>query len=300
MRNVGESLNGPVIGFIYMSMQGVLVLSILIYTYNGKKSFKENLRQIWKRRSIYGTVLVQIFDQSSDIGVLILWWQYALKENDDDDEFDIPHVDMIAMLTLSLTSLILSRLISALVVIFFASHKNTRTKYLDAFLCLLELYVIKQVYLTHKQRNSNSNRKDDGGDTYTDPDKNRNKQDEMEATPEMQSVKWVEAIFELFPQTVLQSVFILRTYGTQFGDNSNDLLFFLFSLFWSVISISNKFITIDEDNTIFDVSAHKAKLKTKVKLSVCLFVCLFVCVQHKDIKYKKTKKTTTRVTSHHL
>ena len=184
MRNVGEKLNGPVIGFIHMSMQAVLVLSIIIYTYNRKKSFKANLRQIWKRRSIYGTVLVQIFDQSSDIGVLILWWQYALRENDDGDgdEFDIPHVDMTTMVALSLTSLILSRLISALVVMFFASHKNAQTKYLDAFLCFLELYVIKQVYLTYKQRNDNNNKNDDD----TDKNSNKFKQHEMEATPEMQ------------------------------------------------------------------------------------------------------------------
>ena len=269
MGNVGDSLNGPVIGFVYMSMQAavVIMICIIIYTYNRKKSFKENLRRIWKRRSIYGTVLVQIFDQSSDIGVLILWWQYTLRENhsnsrysSDNNEFDIPHVDMTAMVALSLTSLILSRLISALVVTFFTSHKSTQTKYLDAFLCLLELYIIKQVYLTHAiQKNENSS--DDDA-----TNRNSGKQDELEATPEMQSVKWVEAIFESFPQTLLQSVFILRTYGTQFDENSNDLLFFLFSLFWSVISTSNKFITIDQDNTIFDVSAHKAKFKTKVKL----------------------------------
>ena len=71
----------------------------------------------------------------------------------------------------------------------------------------------------------------------------------------------------------MQSVFILRTYGTQFDDNSNDLLFFLFSLFWSVISTANKFITIDQDNKIFDASAHKARLKTKVKL--CSYICKY-------------------------
>ena len=271
MANAGESLNGPLICLIYMSMQAVLVLFIIVYTYNRKKHLKENLRQIWRRRSIYGTVLVQVFDQSSDIGVLILWWQYSLKENAsnsansdiDGDEFDIPHVDMTTMVALSLTSLILSRLISALVVMFFAPHKKNQTKYLDAFLCLLELYIIKQVYLAHKEKNCN--RKDVGD---TDKNSNKHTQDEMEATPEMQSVKWVEAIFESFPQTLLQSVFILRTYGTQFDAASIDLLYFLFSLFWSVVSISNKFITIDQDNTIFDASAHKAKLKTKVKLSV--------------------------------
>ena len=270
MGNIANTLNGIVAGFVYMSLQAALILSIIIYTYDTNRRFKHNIKCIWARRSIYATVLVQIFDQSSDIGVLIAWWQYSIQENN--KTIDIPHINMTAMAVLSLISLTLSRTISALVVIFFTTHKNKTTKYVDAFLCLWELYVIKQVYLSHKQaRRANEEEiinvisvNDDDTNGSMVMDKN-DKDGEIEPTQEMKNIKWVEAIFEAFPQALLQSVFVIRTYGSEFDINANNRLFFLFSLFWSVVSASSKFVTIDRDNTIFDPSAHKAKVKTKVK-----------------------------------
>lgn len=51
------------------------------------------------KRGIYAPVLVHIYDTSTDIGVIILWAQYAYREKK--GKIDIEHVDMMNMFILA-------------------------------------------------------------------------------------------------------------------------------------------------------------------------------------------------------
>ena len=267
------TVHSLIVTISYLSLYVTLVLFIILKNFEIQRSIKHNIRQIWKKRCVYGTVLVQIFDQASDIGVLMLWWQYASLEQA--GKIDILHLDMNLLCSLSMISIASSRIMSAFIVLFTIDYNYTQSKvnipapvshnkdlninsssntkherYFDALLCLFELYLIKQVWIIHKNSKIE------------------------ESTPEMKSVKWIEAIFESIPQTVLQSVFFIRTFDStnnKFGiNNINQGLFLMFSLFWSVVSAANKFVVMDERDTSFDVSIHKPKLSTKVRIRYTL------------------------------
>ena len=246
--SVIDGLNGITMSIVYLTLQISLLLLIVCVTYDRKRGIIDNIKFVWRRRSVYGTVLVQLFDQASDIGVLILWWQYADDENDSNSDFDVPHVDMQLMASLSLASLITSRVVSSLIVLLTVQYTNKFEKYLDALLCLLEFYVIKQVWISHRYGNSNKFLADINSDTATavstnatndkntketetsnNGSNNGSNNDDIEPTAELRSTKWVEAIFESFPQTLLQSVFVIRTFDTDFDIKNIERIFFNFS-----------------------------------------------------------------------
>ena len=327
--NILKFVNGPVITMLYLGFYALLLVFIIIRSRQPSQSLKKNMKNIWRKRSIYGTVLVQIFDQASDIGVLILWWQYSIDE--EKNNFDVARVSMQIMTYLSLISLILSRVASSFVVAFFMPHKNVCSMLFDSFLCLIELYVIKQVYIVHNQHNrsnesdlainthihsqvksksferniiensanrdhrdnkhndhgmhsNNDSDHDNNNDTDTDNESKNNNDnndndidndddhsgsttmEKIEPTPEMRVLKWIEAIFESFPQALLQSVFIIRTFDSEFDIKNDNRFFFEFSLAWSIISTANKFISVDKRDTVFDMSTHKIDCSCKVWL----------------------------------
>ena len=79
----------------------------------------------------------------------------------------------------------------------------------------------------------------------------------VEPTHGLRLAQWMEVIFETIPQILFQSVFIIQTFN--FGNN--DIV--TISLFWSVISASNKYIAIDKQYNCFNQDMNDANLKCK-------------------------------------
>ena len=163
----------------------------------------------------------------------------------------------------SLLTIILSRIVSGIVVFLSPiEYKHSYQRYVDVVLCIFELFLIKQVWIVHKKIEFSKTIK-------------------IEQTPEMKNVKWVESIFEAIPQTVLQSVFLIRTYNSEFGVTANDAAFIVFSLFWSVVSAAHKFVVIDRRETRFDPQIHEPQLKSTVKLNFSFQFWICMCKLYK-------------------
>ena len=263
--NLLETLSGPTLTLLYVGFYVILLIAVIINSYEKNLSFKNNMDTIWKMRSVYSTILVQIFDQASDIGVLLVWWEYTVDEQS--HQIDVPHIDMQLLTYLSLASLVLSRVISAVVVMLTIEHQNCMFCMFDAILCLLELYTINQVLIIHSTHKSNKGNQAHGdNDNATRNTKSKNNQ--IEPTTEMQTVQWIESLFESFPQILLQLVFIIRTFDSEFETITENRLFFQFSLLWSMISTSGKFISMDKRDYVFSVSTHHLHLCKKVKQNI--------------------------------
>ena len=255
-----------IIAIIYAVVQLTLLSFIIFSNYNKHKTIGENLFIIWEKSSIYSSVFFQILDQASDISVLILWLPLAIAERK--REKDVEFIDMTLLVSLNILSLVFSRIFHAFVILI---HPNTEpglemtnidnttttssstttsdengkgcTKCIDAFLALFDLYILKQVYIAHKLSLNHRPQK-------------------LILSP------LIEAMFESIPQTILQSVFIIRTIYTQNdeinGDEThNNNAIIVSSIFWSVLSTTMKYVQIDP--FFFDKSVQFGNWQLKVK-----------------------------------
>ena len=93
-----------------------------------------------------------------------------------------------------------------------------------AILALFDLSIFVEVYKAHDDDDNN------------------------EPTEEMRTIQLAEAVLESVPQSLLQSVFVMRTFIANKNDNnlkSQDTLLLLFSVIASIVSIATKYITVD-------------------------------------------------------
>ena len=228
-----------IIGYAYVGLYVVLLMLIIVLHYDPKQKFSKNVSKIWKKRRIYGVLLVQVFDQASDISVAILWGFIAFSaDNDKDFNISTDYIDMKLMFGLSLFSILLARIVNSIVA--WRSLKNGT--FLDAILAFFEFYTIKQLWIIH----SNS---------LTTP------------TIELQTVQLYEAIFESFLQIIFQSLFIIRTFDS--SSEFADYFLIIFSIFWSMMSAANKYSVIDtslsfDSNETGNFSFKSSNCKTNI------------------------------------
>eukprot|EP01084_Bolivina_argentea_P003818 7206_1 len=225
-------LFATVASIVYFLLYVAMVLILAIITYKtgdyDDKSKTTFLKAVWKKRSIYGQILVHIYDTATDFGVLIGWGILAY------DDTDYESIDMLALFWTSIGFLIAYRVLTMCMGVFTAvdsTHRNevdnNNNKITDVMinccLAIFDIYIFRIVYeaLTQKAK---------------------------EPSGAQKFVQLVESIFESLPQVVLQSVFIIRAQNdTLLKENSSIILVGL-SLGASLFSISNKFTWVDYDS----------------------------------------------------
>merc|ERR1712228_153801 len=234
---MGE-LGWPAIAsIVYFSFYFLLLTSLAYYVhktgeYKDKKSF---LMAIWKKKGIYGQILLHLYDTATDCGVLVEWYLLAEKEKNGDN---VESLDMSALFWTSIAFIIFYRLISTFIGCYGAkqSYYNNVIKWMffDGFLGLIDVYVIKAVYIAIDE-------------------------DEEEATPRQKMIQLGEAIVESLPQIVLQSVYIIRGQNDETIQANSTLYLVGLSLLASLFSITNKFIWVDGTCVEFGEEAQWSK-----------------------------------------
>eukprot|EP01083_Nonionella_stella_P256597 879265_1 len=209
---------------------------------------KELVKVVWRQRGIYAPLLVHFYDTSTDIGVIVEWWVIA---HDGDDPIN-DAVNMTILIWLSIGFMVLYRLTTIAVLIYMEctedieiakenddedSGDENDSLWVDIFLSLFDLYIIKAIYKSMKKKDT-------------------------EAGPRQKLLQLLESISESLPQMVLQSVFLIKTQTT---DSSSAGIVAL-SLAASLLSVTNKYVWFDADS----VMQFARSLQFKKKFGSCV------------------------------
>ena len=182
---------------------------------------------VWKKRKCYFPLLTHIIDQMTDVGVIIAFALLYLKEEKSSHgrSYCEP-INPLYLLILSLFSFWFYRIASA-----FAIYNQTKSV-TRIILQLLDLELFRALLINYKLN------------TLTPSNPQR-------------WIQSLEAVFEAFPQTLIQLFFVTKT-------NSLDSLV-LFSIIWSLWSIVSK--TCNEDEILFSKKYQKSQSKCLSKTS---------------------------------
>eukprot|EP01084_Bolivina_argentea_P272992 464939_1 len=201
----------------------MVIFSIHIFltkNYDKKKHF---LKVIWATRAIYGQILAHLYDTATDVGVLVEWYILAY------DDTDYKSIDMYIMFWASIGFLAVYRILCMVFACFTTDSKDNHDhgfayKILDFCLGIVDMYIIKTVYLSLKYGHE-------------------------EPTQQQKAIQLLESIFESLPQVVLQSVFMIRSWNDLALQDNSSIELVAASLAASLFSITNKFIWLDKDTT---------------------------------------------------
>ena len=137
---------------------------------------------------------------------------------------------------------------------------------LDALLCLFQLFLIKQIWILHQHSKNERNSPSSQSNNSTPRGKDASK---FEPTNAMIRLKWIESTFESIPQAILQTVFFIRSLDYNQSDglkiSTGETIFLTFSLFWSIVSVIQKFVENDRNEVRFEKTIHKSHFQFKVK-----------------------------------
>ena len=119
-------------------------------------AINHGIKKVWSLKKIYATVLVHLYDQATDIAVIIQWGIMVKQEANGKD---FPSVNMLSFFIPGVIVVLLYRIIT---LIYSLHWNNTHLQSLsthiwDAFLSIFDLYFIKIVYqeikIGHKEPN---------------------------------------------------------------------------------------------------------------------------------------------------
>eukprot|EP01083_Nonionella_stella_P048666 129971_1 len=196
----------------------VLILSIHAYRISEWKSKRSFINAVFSMRSIYGTALVQLYDTSTDVAILIFWG--ILTHQEVSGEKDHENVNMLSFLVPSIFLIFMYRIAYAIFyhVIFSTSGLYSRS---DILLILCDLYVFQLVY-----------------EQFTGQ--------YMSPCLMQQMLQLLESVFESMPQLVMQSIFLVRTFNTELAEDAHGSIYIVFaSIIASLMSIVSKFSRLD-------------------------------------------------------
>eukprot|EP01084_Bolivina_argentea_P064519 117650_1 len=213
-------MEASLVGFIvYLSATFLLliILGVQAYTISEWKSTTTFLKSVNSMRSIYGAVVVHIYDTATDIAVLISWGVLTYREMTGQKDYE--NVNMLSLFMPAVLAIFAYRI--AFYVFFKNALKNSShaPDKCTSIMILLDLYIFVLVYDEFRGR-------------YLSP-----------CFMQRRLQLW-ESSFEAMPQLVLGCIFLVRTYDTELGESDSIYLVFL-SLLGSVISIVNKFMNED-------------------------------------------------------
>eukprot|EP01084_Bolivina_argentea_P031597 58482_1 len=162
------------------------------------KFVKYWIQSLWVKKSVYISIIPHLFDQATDFGVIYTY--YVILQNPDSYPTENNNVNMEALFLSSVFIIVLHKIISCAAI--FALTRKCG----DLFLQLLDLMMVKAIYLNYKY--------------------NLN-----EPGNAQRFLQILEATFESAPQIVLSMTFILKT-------QSGDTLIYisLISSIWTLVS----------------------------------------------------------------
>ncbi len=187
---------------IYLGCTSLLLVVLSLYAY--KVLDAKNIsfvKTVWSMRSVYGPVLVHIYDTSTDYIILVTWCFMASDEVSGKTDYE--NVDMLSFVVPSIILIFVYRTVYAVRhwTIFNGSAGAALSyrfqKQFDTFLIMLDLYIFSFVYQSLKAQ-------------YLSP------------SFLQKQLHLLESVFESMPQLVLQSIFLIRTYGTDLWGNWHD------------------------------------------------------------------------------
>ena len=191
--------------------------------YNGKASTEvepgitDLVQRLVSFRSVYVAALVHICDTLSDYIIVATWTSMAIEEQRGERNYE--NVNMLSFVIPSIIWVFVHRVVYARY--HWKRFGNTEHQSLtDLALILLDLYVFVFVYQSFKGR-------------YLSP------------TVLQRFMHQMRAIFESMMQLVLQSIFLFRSYDTDFAVNGPTYFIFI-SIALSLLSIVLK--SLDEDH----------------------------------------------------
>jgi hypothetical protein len=263
---------------IYFCVNILLLLILSVYvrhTMGEPAGIKQFGKDIWDQRKIYVPIIVHFYDTASDIGVVYLWYTLMVDEQNGND---YESVDMEVFFWCGMTFLALYRVVLFVSLVFLAccDDDDNDFKWYDPILVLLEVYVFRTVYMSvkeaqptmefnkvtrakpkHPQAPSESITETQAGVT-SDVTEEEEEEEEMpiRVSDAQSYAQLAESVTESLPQILLQSVFVIRSYNEE-QLRADDIWLLLLSIFASLLSINDKFVSIDEDNVVDDATSAK-------------------------------------------
>eukprot|EP01084_Bolivina_argentea_P059891 109410_1 len=263
------------------------------------------IKDIWSQRKIYAPLIVHFYDTATDIGVVYYWYGLMKNEQKHGNDY-YQSVDMTVFFWCGITFLLVYRFITLGAVVLSFCCKNAdlfdlKSHWYDILLVLLDVYIFKAVYesiqeaqdtisdnirarqqkKSQKQckqielqiKSGNVVEKDNNETVESDKDTTdatvKNTETITEKEIELHAIQSImqfgESVTESMPQIMLQSVFVIRS-ANEPKLRDTDIVLILLSIIASLISISNKFLWIDEE--YFNKGAQK--LKPQFKFPVCI------------------------------
>ena len=260
---------------IYASLQTVGLLSTSIYVLlkSSSSGCVDRLKEIWSYKWIYISSLSTIYDQATDIGVLIYW--YSLIGNK-----DIKHVNITLLFILSCIFCCIARFINIC-----AGIVLVKSWILGIILGLFDLLITTFVWgnITNGSKNIFSFRAFEDGD------------DELSQIADLQ---YIEIFCESFPQILLQSLFLIRTFGNDIiYDTTNpfNLSLIWISLFMSIISAVNKISTIHIKDSDTSKSKGDDDSENEYKYNIRCSKCPIINIGILSVKMFYISTTVSRL-----
>ena len=136
------------ISYVSSTVLLMFILSIVAYRImkkdpNRKKGAKEFMKMVWRMRSIYGKVVIHIYDTSTDYIILISWSMLALKEIQREQDYE--NVNMLSFVIPSIVLIFVYRVIYAVKHHSIFKRSQFYSK-IDLIIILFDLYLFVFVY----------------------------------------------------------------------------------------------------------------------------------------------------------
>ena len=205
---------------IYATLQTLGLLSTIIYVFiKGTGTSVERIQTAWSMRWMYASILSTFYDQATDIGVLMYWYDLSLAERN--KIIDIEHIDMTVLFVSCISVITLARIVSVAIGIVFAKQK-----FVGMILGLFDLLILARVWAKVTKTKK----------VIFRFGKNNDEQYII------LMLQLCEIVLESMPQIILQSVFLIRTYFDQANIEKDSLTFVFISLIFSVLSVTKKYL----------------------------------------------------------
>eukprot|EP01083_Nonionella_stella_P104523 299674_1 len=254
-----DSGTGIIISIVYGTCHLILLLILCIKMYhnsmkaNDKISIRKFAWSLWKQRGIYSPVIIHIYDTATDIGVLYEWYKLAQMEKN--GERELKSLDMEQFFWVGIGFMIAYRVIAAFYGAFLrlavnddysGYYEGIVQAILGIFLGLFELTIFASIYADYKENKDKAKSHDQAG-------------------PTQKIAQLMEGVLESLPEVVMQSVFLMRALNDDYLKKSagdiKELV--IFSIFASLLSITNKYVWMDEFMILHNARSMFVTEKTK-------------------------------------
>lgn len=237
-----------IIFVVYIACTVILLLIVSLIAFrlqrrtpNHKHGISVFLKSVWGMRRIYGAVLVHIYDTSTDYIILISWSLMARDEITGITDYE--HVNMLSFVIPSVLLIFVYRIVYAVRYhTLFQGNTVYRGNTRDIIAILADVYIFVLVYQCVR-------------DKYLTP------------CLLQKQLHLLESVFESMPQLVLQSIYLIRTYGTSLA-GTESTYFIWASIGASVLSIYTKFLHEDQQWIIERASSAHCTYKRCPCISV--------------------------------